>query len=368
MSTLSKYRKPRKITQHWMRYTFGAIGISLFSVWLIRSGIVDNWVLGVKSIFSQEQALTAARDELLETMRNMQKEETEQLQLTSNLLHSFLLDFSERIKGEKSSSNVSDRKILEMATTSFEEQLRHPIRNFIWGELPLLLQIQILKKTHDIEVSMGKLHHQMLMDYETTNAILPSLPTIFISFGVLMISRTWVKQTKAKGRSARAKRRLLLNELEKRIVELQNLSLSSVLFEVSNPLVLFGNPNLNCNYKEIFIYVLMLYKRVRDDITLFGDTGLATSDKLTITSRLKETYQCLLPSMCEERIRRTIVEDYAAWSRELPQKKLSSESQLSSQLQSSSQSHRDIISQYVLPSRGARMQVQAGGVSSSGDE
>ena len=44
-----------------MRYTFGAIGISLFSVWLIRhtrlSSIVDNWVLEAKKIFSGEQAV-----------------------------------------------------------------------------------------------------------------------------------------------------------------------------------------------------------------------------------------------------------------------------------------------------------------------
>ncbi|PWA87032.1 ribonuclease H-like domain-containing protein [Artemisia annua] len=66
---VSKYRKPWKITQHRMRYIFGAIGISIFSVWLIRSDIIDNWVLEAKNIFSGEHALTAVRDEVLETMR-----------------------------------------------------------------------------------------------------------------------------------------------------------------------------------------------------------------------------------------------------------------------------------------------------------
>ncbi|GJU07762.1 hypothetical protein Tco_1124192 [Tanacetum coccineum] len=108
---VSKYRKPWKITQHWMHYIFGAIEISIFSVWLIQSGIVENWVLEAKKIFSGEQAVTALRDEVLETMRSRQKEGMQQVQSTSNLLH------SEWIKGEKTPSNVLDHEMLEIATT-----------------------------------------------------------------------------------------------------------------------------------------------------------------------------------------------------------------------------------------------------------
>ncbi|GKC24519.1 hypothetical protein Tco_1026669, partial [Tanacetum coccineum] len=62
--------------------------------------------------------LTDVRDEYLETIRNRQmREKIEQVQSTSNELRSMLLDFSERIQGKKSPSNVLDHEMLEMATT-----------------------------------------------------------------------------------------------------------------------------------------------------------------------------------------------------------------------------------------------------------
>ncbi|GJZ93007.1 hypothetical protein Tco_0665072 [Tanacetum coccineum] len=47
-----KYRKPSKTSRRWMYYTFGAIGVSVFSLWLLchgrLSGVVHNWVLEAK--------------------------------------------------------------------------------------------------------------------------------------------------------------------------------------------------------------------------------------------------------------------------------------------------------------------------------
>jgi nuclear-control-of-ATPase protein 2 len=45
-----KHRKPKKITQHWVHYAFGAVGLSVCSLWLLRhsslmgSSDLDNWV------------------------------------------------------------------------------------------------------------------------------------------------------------------------------------------------------------------------------------------------------------------------------------------------------------------------------------
>ncbi|GJV53098.1 protein DGS1, mitochondrial [Tanacetum coccineum] len=235
-TVVSKYRKPRKITQHWMPYIFGAIGISIFSVWLIRSGIVDNWVLEAKKIFSGEQAVTAVRDEVLETMRSRQKEGMKQVQSTSNLLH------------------------------------------------------------------------RMLMDYERKSPFIPSLRTLTISFGALMISHTLVRQTKAKMRSA-VKRRLLLDELEERIMEFQNLSLSNEHGHYINGLVLYTLDHL---YKvvERLAKADGEWEWVRNDITLLGDACLGTSDKLLVTSRLYDTYECLLPNTKEELTLRMNVEKH----------------------------------------------------------
>nr|GEV09027.1 hypothetical protein [Tanacetum cinerariifolium] len=47
-----KCRKPSKTSRCWMYYTFGAIGVSVFSLWLLRhgrlSGVIHNWVFEAK--------------------------------------------------------------------------------------------------------------------------------------------------------------------------------------------------------------------------------------------------------------------------------------------------------------------------------
>ncbi|CAK9181110.1 unnamed protein product [Ilex paraguariensis] len=51
---VAKHRKPRKVTRYWMRYTVGAIGISICSLSLLRhsslvgSSDIDNWVREAK--------------------------------------------------------------------------------------------------------------------------------------------------------------------------------------------------------------------------------------------------------------------------------------------------------------------------------
>lgn len=49
-----KHRKPKKITQYWIRYTCGAVGLSVCSIWLLRhsslmgSSDLDNWIKEAK--------------------------------------------------------------------------------------------------------------------------------------------------------------------------------------------------------------------------------------------------------------------------------------------------------------------------------
>ncbi|XLT26634.1 hypothetical protein HN873_057926 [Arachis hypogaea] len=51
---VTNHRKPRKITQYWIGYTCGAIGLSACSIWLLRhsslmgSSDLDNWVQKAK--------------------------------------------------------------------------------------------------------------------------------------------------------------------------------------------------------------------------------------------------------------------------------------------------------------------------------
>nr|GEU85956.1 protein DGS1, mitochondrial [Tanacetum cinerariifolium] len=310
---VAKHQKPRNITRHWMRYTFGVVGISLLSVWLLRhsrlagSSDIDNWIVEAKDSITGfmndhvEQPLIAIRDELFETFRKRHKGvmELEEVQLTSNSLHRMLLAFSEQTKGQKFPENISDQEMLEIVMGRYEKELMHPIQNLLGGELARAMLIQIQKLKLDIETAMLELN-QILRANEINFAILAALPAFFLSLGVLMLLRAWVKQdtrAEGKGRIARVQRRLLIVEVEKRIMQFQNCIDQGL------------DKDAQCMYGLVLYALDRLYRAVerhakatgewqclRQDISDLGKPNLQTSHKLMVTSRMERMYDCLLPS------------------------------------------------------------------------
>lgn len=310
---VAKHQKPSNITRHWMRYTFGAVGISLLSVWLLRhsrlagSSDIDNWIVEAKDSITGfmndhvEQPLIAIRDELFETFRKRHKGvmELEEVQLTSNSLHRMLLAFSEQTKGQKFPENISDQEMLEIVMGRYEKELMHPIQNLLGGELARAMLIQIQKLKLDIETAMLELN-QILRANEINFAILAALPAFFLSLGVLMLLRAWVKQdtrAEGKGRIARVQRRLLIVEVEKRIMQFQNCIDQGL------------DKDAQCMYGLVLYALDRLYRAVerhakatgewqclRQDISDLGKPNLQISHKLMVTSRMERMYDCLLPS------------------------------------------------------------------------
>lgn len=98
---VAKQQKPRKITQYWIRYTCGAVGLSICSMWLLRhsslmgSSDIDNWICEARDSTVSflkdhvEQPLLSIRDELFETFRKRHKGvmELDEVQLTAKSLH-----------------------------------------------------------------------------------------------------------------------------------------------------------------------------------------------------------------------------------------------------------------------------------------
>ncbi|KAD7477636.1 hypothetical protein E3N88_00772 [Mikania micrantha] len=310
---VAKHQKPRKITQHWIRYTVGAVGITIFSLWLLRhsrlagSSDIDNWILDAKDSVTAfmtdhvEQPLLAIRDELFETFRKRHRGvmELEEVQLTSNSLHRMLLAFSEQTKGQKFPANASDQEMLEIVMGRYEKELMHPIQNLLGGELARAMLIQIQKLKLDIETAMLELN-QILRANEINFAILAALPAFFLSLVVLMLLRAWVKQdTRAEGRGriARVQRRLLIVEVEKRIMQFQN--------RIDQGL----EKDAQCMYGLVLYSLDRLYRAVerhakatgewqclRQDISDLGNPNLQTAHKLIVTSRMERMYDCLLPA------------------------------------------------------------------------
>ncbi|XP_077218098.1 dgd1 suppressor 1 [Tasmannia lanceolata] len=310
---VSRYRKPRRMTLYWFRYTCGAVGLSACSVWLLRhsslmgSSDIDNWIREAREStvgFCKdhvEQPLLAIRDELFETFRRRHKGvmELEEVQLTANSLHKMLLAFSEQTKGQKLPANASDQNMLEIVMDRYEKELMHPIQNLLGGELARALLIQIQKLKLDIETAMLELN-QILRANEINFAILAALPAFFLSLILLMFVRTWAikdKGAEGKGRIARLQRRLLVVEIERRIMQFQN-CLDQGMEE-----------DAQWMYGLVLYYLDSLYKAVerharatgewlslRQDIVDIAKPELSTSYKLAATSRMVQVYDCLLPA------------------------------------------------------------------------
>ncbi|XP_074310618.1 protein DGS1, mitochondrial-like isoform X2 [Silene latifolia] len=236
---VGKHRKPRKLTRYWVRYTCGAVGLSVCSLWLVRhsrlvgSPDIDNWIGEAKestiSFWTEhvQQPILSIRDELFDTFRKRHKGvmEAEEVQLTANSLHRMLLTFCEQTNGQQYPENASDQELLEIVMTRYEKELLHPIKSIVGGgELPRAMLIQVQKLKLDIETAMLELD-QILKANEINFAVLAALPAFIFVVILIMLLRSWIKQDKGaegRGRIARRQRRLLIVEIEKMIMQYQS--------------------------------------------------------------------------------------------------------------------------------------------------
>lgn len=311
---VAKHRKPKKVTLCWIRYTCGAVGLSVVSMWLLRhsslmgSSDIDNWIREAKeatiSFFEEhvEQPVLSIRDDLFETFRKRDKGvmNNEEVQLTVNSLHRMLRAFSEQTMGPRFLENASDQEMLEIVMARYEKEMVHPIHNLLSGELARALLIQVQKLKLDIEMAMLELD-QILRANEINFAILAALPAFSLFIILVMLVRAWFKQdskAEGRGRTARLQRRLLIVEVEKRIMQYQTYADQG------------REKDAQCIY-GLMIYALdRLYhaaerqanetgewQYLKQDIIELGKPGLPTASKLIVTSRMERMYASLLPPL-----------------------------------------------------------------------
>ncbi|XP_060963371.1 protein DGS1, mitochondrial-like [Cannabis sativa] len=312
--TVQKHKKPRKVTRYWIHYACGAVGLSVCSMWLLKhsslmgSSDINNWIREAKdstvSFFNDhvEQPLLSIRDELFETFRKRHKGmmDLEEVHLTSSSLHRMLLAFSEQIKGNKLPENASDQEMLEIVMARYETELMHPIQNLLNGELARALLIQVQKLKLDIETAMLELN-QILRANEINFAILAALPAFFLSLLLLMLVRAWYTQdTRAEGRGrvSRIQRRLLVVEVEKRIMMYQSF-LDQGLESDAQCMLGLMLYSLDRLYRAVERHAKASgeWQCLKEDILDLGKPGLQTGYKLAVTSRIGRMYECLLPSL-----------------------------------------------------------------------
>ncbi|XP_020101790.1 protein DGS1, mitochondrial [Ananas comosus] len=310
---LSRCQKPRKMTLYWIRYTGGAVGLSACSLWLLRhsslmgSSDIDNWIRDAKESMAGfwrehvEQPLISIRDELFETFRRRHKGvmEVEEVQLTANSLHRMLLAFCEQTKGQNLPEDISDQHLLEIVMARYEKEVMHPLQNLLSGELARAMLIQIQKLKLDLETAMLELD-QILKANEINFAILAALPAFCLSLLLLMLVRAWILQDKGaegRGRIARRQRRLLLVDVEKRLMQYKTCMEREM------------EDDARCKYGLMLYNLDRLYKAVewharetgewlslRQDIVDLAKPDSKTVYKLAVISRMERMYDCLLPS------------------------------------------------------------------------
>uniref|UniRef100_A0A803L3Y9 Uncharacterized protein n=1 Tax=Chenopodium quinoa TaxID=63459 RepID=A0A803L3Y9_CHEQI len=269
---IARHRKPRKMTRYWIWYTCGAVGLSVCSLWIVRhsrlvgSPDIDDWICEAK-----ESTITFW---------------TEHVEQPAN--------------GQNFPKNATDLELLQIVMERYEKEMVHPLKSAFGGELPRAMLIQVQKLKLDIETAMLELN-QILKANEINFAILAALPAFALFLLSIMLVRSWVTQDKGaegRGRLARRQRRLLIVEIEKKIMRYQScMELGQAQDgQYSFGLVLYTLDRL---YRAVERHAKMTgeWSCLRQDIIDLAKPDLQTTHKLTITSRMERVYECLLPSL-----------------------------------------------------------------------
>ncbi|ONL98179.1 Protein DGS1 mitochondrial [Zea mays] len=279
-SQLSSHKRPNKLTIYWLPYTCGAVGLSVCSLWLLRhsslmgSPDIDNWIRDAKESVAGfwdehvEKPIISIRDELFETFKQRDKGvmEKQEVQLTEDSLRRMLVAFCEQTEGQKLLEDLPVQAMLETLTKRYEKELIHPIQNLFSGELARAMLIQIQKLKLDLE-SLTK-HLLVPQDHGA----------------------------EGRGNIARCQRRLLLVDVERRLMEFQHYRDNGMEEEARCKfgLVLYTLDRL-CKAVESHAKETGEWLSLRQDIFDLSKLDMGMPDKMIVVSRLKWMYNCLLP-------------------------------------------------------------------------
>jgi len=311
-SQLSSHKRPNKLTIYWLPYTCGAVGLSVCSLWLLRhsslmgSPDIDNWIRDAKESVAGfwdehvEKPIISIRDELFETFKQRDKGvmEKQEVQLTEDSLRRMLVAFCEQTEGQKLLEDLPVQAMLETLTKRYEKELIHPIQNLFSGELARAMLIQIQKLKLDLESGLLEMD-QILRANAINFAVLAALPAFGLSLLLLVLLRAWVQRdhgAEGRGNIARCQRRLLLVDVERRLMEFQHYRDNGMEEEARCKfgLVLYTLDRL-CKAVESHAKETGEWLSLRQDIFDLSKLDMGMPDKMIVVSRLKWMYNCLLP-------------------------------------------------------------------------
>lgn len=310
---LQNYRKPRRATRHWLRYTGGAVGLALVSGWLIQhsplmgSRDIENWLKqGGETIlaFSKEHVekpLMSIRDDLFETFRRRHHgaAELEDVQLTVDSLHRMLKAFTEQLKGREAAASTTEQEMMEIVMNRYEKEITHPLQNLLGGELFRAMLIQVQKLKLDIETAMLELN-QILRANEINFAILAALPAFLFAMILVWLLRASLLQSKGtegRGRASRLHRRMLFAEVERTIMTYQLLreqgKEDEMPWHYGMTIYLLDQFYISVDRHAV---ASGEWLSLRGDILDLAKSDASVRHKLAITARVERIYECIIPA------------------------------------------------------------------------
>ncbi|KAM0918657.1 hypothetical protein ACQ4PT_008718 [Festuca glaucescens] len=311
-SEISSHRKPRNITIYWLPYTFGAIGLSACSLWLLRhsslmgSSDMDNWIHDAKESVARfwdvhvAKPTISTRDLLLGVFKRADKCGVRKLeaQSTAESLRRMLLAFSEQTLNEEQPQDASEQALMDTVMKRYEEELKHPVQNMFSGELARTMLIEIQKHRLDLQQSLVELDH-IVKANRINLAMLAALPTFGLSLLLLIPVRALAvhdQGAERKGRIARRQRRLLLIQAEQKLMEFMRCKDNEMDEEAcfNFGLAVYALDRLY-NAVEFHARETGEWFRVREDIFQLAMPSTGMEHKKDVLSRLDSMYECLFP-------------------------------------------------------------------------
>ena len=197
---------PSKLQQHWIRYTFIAIGAAYGGSFLLKhsplygSKDLENWTLAclkaVRGAWTTHviEPLENLQGELFNTFRrrpsivSIDEYESDRDSL-SRMLQEFKVDVEKKRKlpatlsASSASGQDTDNAVLEgmeVLMHCYENELKKPIRNLVAGDLMRSLLIQVQKMKVDTESAMLEID-QILKANELSISLVAAIPAFIIA-------------------------------------------------------------------------------------------------------------------------------------------------------------------------------------------
>ncbi|XP_047064205.1 protein DGS1, mitochondrial-like [Lolium rigidum] len=309
---IAVHQKPRNTTIYWLPYTFGAIGLSACSLWLLRhssfmgssdmDGSIQDAKESVSGYWDQHavKLIISIRDGLCKTFKR-----TDKLVLTKQDVHQI-----------EASLHRCEKELMQLPQKQPGRELAlampaNKIQKHAYGLQKKLLELDRSLKEKKLGQQEAMLElTQILEGNEIKFALCAAWPAFGLCLLLILLVRASVfhdQDEDQRGKMSRLPQRLLLRDAELRLLEFQKCMTNGMEKKAASKFGLMLC-DLDRLYKTVELHAKKTgeWSRVREDIVNLAKPHMPMADRLVVLRRLKEMYYCLLPSPSPSRCHRPL--------------------------------------------------------------